>query len=900
MSITPTPAAFDATGREAEPPATTIRDVRPEVAAETVDPDFHDDLARAEALEREQRRRDAEVIALRTRIAEVENGHGRLLRSTSWQLGSRLARLVSRTTAEPFRPRFRRYKPPSNVVSRSPEKVSRLLSAARAGFPDAALADLGRLRDNWKASEAVRALCERAMVLIEAESPDPTLRARGLARLDALRHWGAGPGDGAEIAFLSRAIAETLPGAPSGAEDRFAANDWLSPDLMLLGRPGLTDPGARIGEISAALRLLAGVEIRRADPEGPARLDNLAAPTPAGIAGGALVSVILVAHTDATLATALASLRAQSWRDLEILVVDDATKDTTAAIIAAAAAADPRIVPIRAEAPLGLYAARNLALAQARGKLVACLDATAWAHPARIERQARALLSAGKAVALQGTRLHATETLRFQRPPFAATLAEPDPAGLMFRRDSVLGRAGFWDAVELVGDEEYAARLTAIFGAGAIVAHSAPLTFTRANEDSPAVTLDRGAGRAYARLFTEHHKAVTAKGKPKDAARVAWPSDEPRPFATPSLILTGRARRGARYDAVLISDFRHVGGTTASNHQELLAQVGAGLRTAVVQVDRYGYDVDRGVNPGIQNLIDTGAVDQLVEGDSASADIAVIRFPAIFHEPQRHLPAIAAGALRVVVNQTPRRMAGEAPFYDIHAARRHIEDWLGLSGDWVPIGPQVRDGLTLDGDGDLLTAEDWFNIIDVNAWAVERPKWQGDRPVIGRHGRDAVEKWPTQASAIRAAYPDDGSMVVRVLGGAAIPEKILGSKLRRWQVLPFNSVHPKDFLASLDFFVFFPHEERIEAFGRTIIEAMASGCLVILPHVFEPLFGEAALYCTPEEVQPLVRRYFADRAAWLAHTAHASEIVRARFGYEQHIARLRRAARPAPAVFGGE
>jgi hypothetical protein len=882
------------------------RDLAPDPVAGDTDGlvSFHEDLARAEALEREQRRREAEIIGLKSRISDVENRHIALLRSTSWRLGARLRGLLpgkgGAPDSEPFEPRFRKYRAPGQVVSRSPEKVERLLASARAGFPEAALADLARLRDNWKAKPEVRALAERAMVLIEGESGDPAVRARAIARLDAPRHWGTRAGDGEEIAFLRRAIADTLPGARGNRPDRFAVNGWLIPDIALLGGAAGTDPAARIAEISGALEALSRVDLIRADPSGPARLDNLAASRPAGSVGGPKVSVILVAERRDRLATALGSLQAQSWGDLEILVVDDATTDGAAEVIAGAAAADPRVVVLRAEQPVGLYAARNMALARATGDLVACLDATAWAHPARIERQARYLLAQKSAIATRGGRLRTTEDLRFQRPPYATTLVEADPTGLLFRRAPVLERAGFWDAVALGGDAEFAARLAAIFGEGALTRHKSPLTFARAEENTPEITLDRGAGRAYARLYRERHKALTGEGAEPAAARVAWPPEGPRPFATPSRILTGQPRRGAHYDAILISDFRHVGGTTASNHQELLAQVQAGVKTAVVQVDRYGYDVDRGVNAGIQELIDAAQIDELVEGDAASADVAVIRFPAIFAEPQRYLPVIRTGALRVVVNQTPRRMAGEAPFYDIHAARRNVADWLGQRGDWVPIGPQVRDGLTLDGDGDLLTAENWFNIIDVDAWEVARPDWQDSRPVIGRHGRDAIEKWPTKAAAIRAAYPDDGTMRVRVLGGASIPEKILGTKLRTWEVLPFNSVHPRDFLASLDFFVFFPHEERIEAFGRTIIEAMASGCLTILPHVFEPLFGETALYCEPEEAQALVKRYFADRAAYLAHTERASQIVRERFGYEQHITRLRRAMRSASQPVAGE
>ena len=127
------------------------------------------------------------------------------------------------------------------------------------------------------------------------------------------------------------------------------------------------------------------------------------------------------------------------------------------------------------------------------------------------------------------------------------------------------------------------------------------------------------------------------------------------------------------------------------------------------------------------------------------------------------------------------------------------------------------------------------------------------------------------------------------MGGADIALRTIGKRPEAWEVLGFNALPVKDFLAGIDFFVFFPHEGRIEAFGRTVIEAMASGALAILPPAFAPLFGEAAVYCAPAEVGPTVARFYADRAAYLAQTDRAEAIVRDRFGFERHVARLRAA-----------
>ena len=50
--------------------------------------------------------------------------------------------------------------------------------------------------------------------------------------------------------------------------------------------------------------------------------------------------------------------------------------------------------------------------------------------------------------------------------------------------------------------------------------------------------------------------------------------------------------------------------------------------------------------------------------------------------------------------------------------------------------------------------------------ALDRPGWQSDRPVIGRHSRPSWQKWPNDSQVIKALYPVDGSAIVKILGGA--------------------------------------------------------------------------------------------------------------------------------------
>lgn len=85
------------------------------------------------------------------------------------------------------------------------------------------------------------------------------------------------------------------------------------------------------------------------------------------------VSVIIPAHNAAGfLPETLDSVLAQTFADYEVVVADDASGDGTAAL---AAGYDERVRCVRSEVNVGPAGARNLAVAEAGGELLALLDA---------------------------------------------------------------------------------------------------------------------------------------------------------------------------------------------------------------------------------------------------------------------------------------------------------------------------------------------------------------------------------------------------------------------------------------------------------------------------------------------------------------------------------------------
>ena len=88
------------------------------------------------------------------------------------------------------------------------------------------------------------------------------------------------------------------------------------------------------------------------------------------------VSIILITFNDAArLPRALASLNRQTLRNLEIIVVDDASTDATAGVVAAAMAGDARIRYVRLDDNSGgCSAPRNRGMREARGSWVMFCD----------------------------------------------------------------------------------------------------------------------------------------------------------------------------------------------------------------------------------------------------------------------------------------------------------------------------------------------------------------------------------------------------------------------------------------------------------------------------------------------------------------------------------------------
>lgn len=101
-----------------------------------------------------------------------------------------------------------------------------------------------------------------------------------------------------------------------------------------------------------------------------------------------LVSVIMPTYnSERFVAASIESVLAQTYADLELIVVDDASSDGTGAKVETFVKRDPRVKFLRQTVNAGAAEARNRAIGEARGRYIAFLDSDDLWLPRKLEVQ---------------------------------------------------------------------------------------------------------------------------------------------------------------------------------------------------------------------------------------------------------------------------------------------------------------------------------------------------------------------------------------------------------------------------------------------------------------------------------------------------------------------------------
>lgn len=186
------------------------------------------------------------------------------------------------------------------------------------------------------------------------------------------------------------------------------------------------------------------------------------------------ITVAMPAYNAAAyLREAMDSILAQTFEDIELLVVDDGSTDVTLAIANEAAKSDSRVRIERLPDNRGRATARNMALGRARGRYLAWMDADDIALPRRLELQ-HACLEAQPDMHICGAGVeyfgYSQAVELFPQQPeavrAAALFGAPVPNGCALLRLDAVRKFGLRYDAALVRAEDMAFWADALLGAG--------------------------------------------------------------------------------------------------------------------------------------------------------------------------------------------------------------------------------------------------------------------------------------------------------------------------------------------------------------------------------------------------------------------------------------------------
>lgn len=568
---------------------------------------------------------------------------------------------------------------------------------------------------------------------------------------------------------------------------------------------------------------------------------------------GPLVSVLMpVYEPDEATDQAIGSVLAQSWRRLELIVVDDGSPQVDAegrptghrAQLRAWAARDPRVRLVLNEDNHGAYWVRNQAYDLARGEFVTVADKDDWHHPQQIEWQVRDLQSDRGKIANLTSWARVSPQLRFLVRWGPDRVTHPSFASLMFRREPVRERLGYWDTVRKGADNEFRLRMQLAYGVRLNPSELTPLTFSLMGEGNLTST-DLGLGYehedrgAYRHSYLRWHDEI-GRGAPVHLGR------EPgrRPFPAPTRFLPERGTAPS-YDVVHVVELDSTPARNRLLRAELDAAVAAGLRVGVIAAENFsGTRRPRlQLDARVDELVQQGRVTRLAAAEEASTALLVVRTPSLM-QICRDAPAGLTVLLAVVLaDEGPSSRRPVRHRYEVHTVAETVRRVFGVEPEWAATTEQVRDRLLALLPPSRLRPGLWGGSGDAEVVPV------GPVPItVGGHDDPRTRAWTDTLRHQPVGAP--------------------GPELRVAGLFSVSDLHGgADDLDTLDVWVCLAAEPEEEMLLMAR-EALARGVALLLDPGFTDVFGDSALYATAEDAVTVLARLEVETGTGQPPTEH--------------------------------
>ncbi len=709
------------------------------------------------------------------------------------------------------------------------------------GYPDHAYDELSKLARDLNAAPGVRtdavlslaawhgARAEYARALAFLQESFSPREARNERRLFLEAQYLCLTGRGGEARDLIDAHGLRSFGA---SHHLVMANSWNS-SLGPQGDPAA--PERMLEEINAIYRLAGLLPIGLRDPTAPVSLDNLACENvvPVDDPANAVSVIVPLYNGEATIETALSSIAAQSWRALDVIIVDDCSTDLGCERVEAFCRRDSRFRLLRKRENGGSYMARNTGLEHVATPFVTVHDADDWSHPQKLELQMRALLNAAGPYSYTMLARCSSELAFIGGTRAVPRLVRENFSSGLFRTEA-LRRAGGWDHARVSADSELFWRMEALHGGSALTvrtrrvlpdcplsfARQAPGSLTQAGATS-LTTLHHGVRREYREAAAFWHLTL----KPGDSLEKGGPF-----FPAPALIRPGTSIPPA-HDLFLIADFNAGGFDGYFAFSLLRAAAALPLDSAILHYPSYESDVARPLSFKVRGFCRDHAIRIVAPGEVVTAQLALVADGSLLRHRMDRFMKIDA----------PHRLAlasdGETPD---PSAIANAAAMLGADVRHVPVGTgngAFRPPLLVPASGPG----------SASRTAPQRPVVGALAPGIGAGWKnDVFEQMADAGFEMRLYAADDTPAPSRRLP-------------RRWKTVP-AAVEPTAFFGQIDIFVHFPEAQSLNGHHLALLSALAAGVPVVTTRALGEMFGSTVIGCEAGAAADMAGRVLADPA----------------------------------------
>lgn len=498
--------------------------------------------------------------------------------------------------------------------------------------------------------------------------------------------------------FLLDSLASTSQ-AEDGLElmGLYTRADQRANDLELF-RANFTNPSRYTGAdqalwletVNAIYRNEGLAELELLPGDGDLFLRLSATPT-RPVTEGPLVSILMpVFKPDAATELAIQSALGQSYRNIELIIVDDGSGEPFTSALRSWADQDPRVTVILSPTNAGAYTSRNLAFARARGEYVTVFDGDDWQHPQKIEKLVAAAVKQTDHRLVSTPWARVDSDLFFHYRGWRGAFITPAHVSTMFPVSVVRQHLGFWDSVRKAADTEFILRYQMLVNPQeALEVTEAPMTLSLVGASNLSVD-DFRLGyrapdrRAYREAYSLWHRRIEAG---TTSGYLPFPQSQ-RLFAAPPRYRPLRPGQSS-VDVLLVGDFK-----SDTRSTELLLEHLRELRSGDITIGvmhrpslMHSVSLERAFSEDLLDSFNTGELQRVEVTDAVTVKTAIIYDPAGFQFATALPSHVDAERVLLLTNQEPETAKGHR--YEVTAVITNVVETFGASPEWVPLREAV-------------------------------------------------------------------------------------------------------------------------------------------------------------------------------------------------------------------